>query len=296
MARVAALTMVYKDHWFLRKWMDYYGAHLGRENLYILSHGRDPEIEEITRGANLSVLPRSGPIPAFDRKKADLLNAFIEVLHDCYQAVIAGDVDELIAVDPAVTAAPLKAVIMARSRHRAAAINCFAWELRPTARDAPFDPTRGILQQRPHAMCMPLYCKPAISFQPIRLTPGQHGSDADPNLTPDLLLFHLRYANEAVFRVNQTERNTAAAAMQGIKGPEGQIGAQWSVDSDERVRQVMVDADAVSTDYDRLLRKSFRFMKAHVYWDTRRNHLRFPFLYSRIKQPVRLPERFMHLF
>ena len=26
MAKVAALTMVYKDHWFLRKWMDYYGA------------------------------------------------------------------------------------------------------------------------------------------------------------------------------------------------------------------------------------------------------------------------------
>lgn len=33
-ARCAALTMVYQDHEYLRRWVDYYAAQFGRRHLY----------------------------------------------------------------------------------------------------------------------------------------------------------------------------------------------------------------------------------------------------------------------
>ena len=38
-APMMAMTMVGGDHFFLRRWVEYYGRQLGRENCYVLSHG-----------------------------------------------------------------------------------------------------------------------------------------------------------------------------------------------------------------------------------------------------------------
>ena len=44
MKKIAALTMVRNDDFYLRKWVEYYGAQLGRENLYIWFDGTDQTI------------------------------------------------------------------------------------------------------------------------------------------------------------------------------------------------------------------------------------------------------------
>ena len=44
MKRIAAITMVRNDAFYLRKWTAWYGAQLGEENLYILLDGRDQPI------------------------------------------------------------------------------------------------------------------------------------------------------------------------------------------------------------------------------------------------------------
>ena len=41
MKRIAALTMVRNDDFYLEKWVDYYGRQLGKENLYIFFDGLD---------------------------------------------------------------------------------------------------------------------------------------------------------------------------------------------------------------------------------------------------------------
>jgi len=43
-----AMTMVYKDYYFLQRWVDYYSRQFGREHLYILSHGGDPTSTRLT--------------------------------------------------------------------------------------------------------------------------------------------------------------------------------------------------------------------------------------------------------
>ena len=41
--KICALTMARNDEFFLTRWVDYYGRHLGKENLYILLDGEDQE-------------------------------------------------------------------------------------------------------------------------------------------------------------------------------------------------------------------------------------------------------------
>ena len=62
-----ALTMAYKDYYFLQRWVDYYGRQFGREHLYVLSHGGDPEHDRICEGANVIRLPRERNLGGWPR-------------------------------------------------------------------------------------------------------------------------------------------------------------------------------------------------------------------------------------
>jgi hypothetical protein len=62
------------DHFFLQRWVDYYGKHLGRENLYILSHGGDPEHKRIAKGANVIYLPYDATRYCFNQRRWQMLS------------------------------------------------------------------------------------------------------------------------------------------------------------------------------------------------------------------------------
>ena len=53
MKRIAALTMVRNDDFFLRKWVEYYGSELGKENLYIYYDGEDQPVADFCKGAEV---------------------------------------------------------------------------------------------------------------------------------------------------------------------------------------------------------------------------------------------------
>lgn len=50
--------MVRNDAVFIRKWVDYYGAALGRKNLFIILDGHDQEMPADTEGVNAIFLPK----------------------------------------------------------------------------------------------------------------------------------------------------------------------------------------------------------------------------------------------
>ena len=50
--RIAALTMVRNDDFFLERWIGYYGKVLGRENLYVFFDGKDQTVPEFCAGVN----------------------------------------------------------------------------------------------------------------------------------------------------------------------------------------------------------------------------------------------------
>ena len=58
--RIAVLTMVRNDDFFLRKWVEYYGRELGKENLYIYYDGEDQTIADFCQGTNAFLHPKIG--------------------------------------------------------------------------------------------------------------------------------------------------------------------------------------------------------------------------------------------
>ncbi|WP_375699057.1 glycosyltransferase family 2 protein [Pseudophaeobacter sp. TrK17] len=98
--KICALTMAYKDHWALSQWFRHYSRLLGPENLYVVSHGADPRIQEICPGASVLTIPRDR-LQGFDHWRGRMLNGFQQGLLEIYDWVIRSDADELICLDPA---------------------------------------------------------------------------------------------------------------------------------------------------------------------------------------------------
>ena len=100
--RIAALTMLRNDEVFLRKWVDYYGAQLGRENLYVWFDGLDQRVPDFCDGVNVEVVAHiEGNVREGDRGRIAFLSAKAAELFFRYDLVIGTDVDEFLVVDPA---------------------------------------------------------------------------------------------------------------------------------------------------------------------------------------------------
>ena len=97
MQTAAALTMVRDDAFFLKAWLAHYGTLLGRENCYIVNHGRGGMVAELAQGCNVIGLP-GDPHRNFDIKRWRLLNGIVQGLRNYYRHVIVGDVDELVVL------------------------------------------------------------------------------------------------------------------------------------------------------------------------------------------------------
>ena len=90
---VAVVTMVRDDAFFLERWVGYYGGLFGRENCYVVNHGRGDEVARIAEGCNIFGIP-GDPHPNFDMKRWRLLNNLVAGLRSYYKWVIVGDVDK----------------------------------------------------------------------------------------------------------------------------------------------------------------------------------------------------------
>lgn len=94
--------MVRNDEFFLRKWVEYYGRELGRENLYIYYDGEDQSIGDFCQGTNTFLHPRIGSkVVAADKGRVKSLSEkAAELFVKGYDLVIGVDADEYIVVDP----------------------------------------------------------------------------------------------------------------------------------------------------------------------------------------------------
>lgn len=84
----------------MSQWFRHYSRLLGPENLYVVSHGADPRIQEICPGASVLTIPRDR-LQGFDHWRGRMLNGFQQGLLEIYDWVIRSDADELICLDPA---------------------------------------------------------------------------------------------------------------------------------------------------------------------------------------------------
>lgn len=102
MKKIAALTMVRNDDFYLRKWVEYYGRELGKENLYIYFDGTDQIIAPYCEGTHAYLHEKIGShvVSAEKGRLKFLSDKAAELLNGGYDLVIGVDADEFIIVDP----------------------------------------------------------------------------------------------------------------------------------------------------------------------------------------------------
>ena len=223
MQTVAAVTMVRDDAFFLKAWLRHYGEMFGRENCYVVNHGRGQEVSDLAQGCNVIGIP-GDPHRKFDIKRWSLLNNLVGGLRRYYRHVIVGDVDELVVVDPD------------------AGVNLRQW-LETAAEGRIYTPvglevihridieqepvTDRILGPRRHVRLAPHYSKPCVVSAPAKLSRGGHFAQYDKLHTPDgLYLMHLKWCDFDAY-VQAMDRRNAVTEQVGAAVSQAAIGRHW---------------------------------------------------------------------
>ena len=219
----AALTMVRDDIFFLRAWLRHYGGLFGRENCYVVNHGRGAAVAQEAAGANVIGIP-GDPHRNFDMKRWRMLNNVVAGLRCYYDHVVVGDVDELVVVDPEDGRNLLDWLRDAPQRRVYTPVGL---ELvhRVDIEAQPVDDR--ILGPRRHVRVAPHYSKPCILSTGTKIARGGHYTQHDRLEAPDALyLLHLKFCDFGQYAQAMDRRNAVTREIgAGVK--DAAIGRHW---------------------------------------------------------------------
>lgn len=244
----AALTMVRDDAFFLKAWVRHYGEALGRENCYIVNHGRGPEVAQLAEGCNIIGIP-GDPHPNFDMKRWRMLNHFVSGLRPYYDHVIVGDVDELVVVDPASGQSLLQFLNASKKRRFVTPLGLEVLHRVDIETEEIGD---HIIGPRRHVRLAPHYSKPCIVSHPGKIARGGHFAEYDTLHTPDALyLLHLKYCDFRTY-VEVSDHRNAVTAQVGGTAKDTSIGRHWfaSARGDDRALFESFAAREMKPDFD----------------------------------------------
>jgi len=287
---VAAITMVRDDLFFLRAWLRHYGAMLGRENCYIVNHGRGDAVAAEAAGANVIGIPGEHH-KNFDMKRWRLLNGLVGGLKSYYDHVIVGDVDELVVLDPE---AGVSLLDWLKTVPADRVLTPLGLEVVHRIDREPDAITDRILGPRRHVRIAPHYSKPCVISTGTKIARGGHFTQYDKLHTPEhLYLFHLKFSDFPTYVDVMNARNALTAALgAGVK--EAAIGRHWFAEARGEDRATF---DAFATmkmedgfdmrPYRRRMQRSFKARGDTGYFEFDRPEYDAQYV---------LPERFSGLF
>lgn len=291
-APMAAMTMLRGDHFYLRRWVDYYGAQLGREHCYVLMHGEDPKIREIAEGCNVILLPYDASRWSFNQRRWQMMSLFTSGFTRYYNWVLCGDVDEIVVVDPAVAGGLLDYLGRFEGKPPRV-ITPFALEVvhNPTLEPEPITEGRNILDVRRIFRLNANYCKPCITRNRITFAPGGHFADEkEGHLDPALYLFHLRFVDYQMTHDRLATRRAQRNIQSGALAETERKTTGWDHAWDQYLALSKLDPVAETVDFPEFRTHMINGRKLRddkVFWT---------FGGGRSGQVYRLPERFATLF
>lgn len=228
-----AMTMVYQDYFFLERWVEYYAKQFGRQHLYILSHGDDPEHQRIAEGANVIRLPRDPTMWRMERRRWSVSSQFSAGMLRYYNWFFVGDVDEIVIVDPA-EAADLPTYLQRYDDPKTTpkSICPLGIELihNPEEEPEPLVTGQPILSRRRVFRANANYSKPCILRVETGFTIGGHANSHQPRfLDPHLYLLHLRFFDHEMVTKRLSGRKEMRKTMAGERDLND-VGKAWSRD------------------------------------------------------------------
>lgn len=223
-SKVAVMTMVRDDSFFLEKWVAYYGGLFGRENLYVINHGHGDSVKQIAEGCNIVGIP-GDPHKNFDMKRWRMLNGLMVGLRNYHDHVIVGDVDELVVLDPELGTDLLTYLSDTKANRVLTPLGLEVMH-RIDIEDEVID--QKIIGPRRHVRLAPHYSKPCIISMPTKLARGGHFAESKQLRTPpELFLFHLKFCDFAEYSAAMDRRNEVTESVNVESVKDASIGRHW---------------------------------------------------------------------
>ena len=274
MKHIAALTMVRNDDFFLRKWVEYYGRELGKENLYIYYDGEDQAVADVCQGTNAFLHPKIGQqVVAAEKGRLKFLSQqAAELFAKGYDIVIGVDADEYIVVDPKLGIG-LKEFLSQQD---------IDVSLSPLGLDfgqkldeeGDLSEEKTFLSQRHYAQIGTRYTKPSIISQPCRWGSGFHRVKGHNfHIASDLYLLHFGYADSKI--------------LEGRLGDADRVAQGWKKHIYKRSRTIKYATEKKARDFD----KWTRFARICQTWCRPPYALNKPAMFE-LRLVVKIPERF----
>ena len=235
--RYAALTMVRDEDFFLRIWHRYYAGQFGAENLFIVDHDSQhiPPREVVGEGPTILRLPMTNPVSdpsgserLFDDARFRFVSHQIDALLNYYDCVIFNDADEIFIADAEGVSLRDYLDSLPEIGHRA---GMGTEVFHDPATEPPYDPERGIFEQRRHFRYRFLFCKPWIVAQHGREIFG-HGAREGFHLDPNLVLIHMHNLDLDQLMERRKQR------LQAFAEGRGGLRSRWKDHTPKARKQV----------------------------------------------------------
>ena len=241
MKKIAALTMVRNDDFYLRKWVEYYGAQLGPDHLYIYFDGLDQRIPDFCAGTHAELHEKIGSqvISAEKGRLKFLSDRASALLAEGYDLVIGVDADEFIVVDPKLGQSLPEYLSGRKIKTSLSALGLdFGQKL---GEEGDITDAQPFLRQRHYAQVGTRYTKPSIVARPCVWGSGFHRIKGHNfHIAPDLYLMHFGYFDRK--RLEDRFRDA------------DRVGQGWGPHMQKRARTIRYATELPARDFDRWTR------------------------------------------
>lgn len=266
--------MARNDDFFLRKWVEYYGRELGKENLYIYYDGEDQTIGDFCLGTNAYVHPKIGTqVVSAEKGRLKFLSEKAKELFDVgYDLVIGVDADEYIVVDPYLGVS-LREFLSTQDID--VSISPLGLDFgQKLGEEDDLSQAKTFLSQRHYAQIGPRYTKPSIIAQPCQWGSGFHRVKGHNfHIAHDLYLMHFGYADKKI--------------LEDRLGDADRVAQGWEKHIYKRSRTIKYATEEKARDFDRWT----RFARICQTWCRPLYALNKPAMFE-LTLVVRIPERF----
>ena len=272
--QIAALTMIRNDEFFLRKWVEYYGGELGKENLYIYYDGEDQSVGDYCEGTNVFLHTKIGTqVVAAEKGRARFLSEkAAELFAKGYDLVIGVDADEYIVVDP-------KLGIGLREFLSNQSVDVCLSPLgldfgQKLGEEGDLSVEASFLAQRHYAQIGTRYTKPSIIAKPCRWGSGFHRVKGHNfHIAKGLYLMHFGYADKQI--------------LEDRLGDKDRVAQGWEKHIFKRSRTIRYATEKKARNFDRWT----RLARICQTWCRPPYALNKPAMFE-MRIVVKIPERF----
>ncbi|MDY0200952.1 MAG: glycosyltransferase family 2 protein [Tenuifilaceae bacterium] len=188
--KIAVVSMMRNDNFFVTKWLVYYGQQFGSKNLFLILDGHDQVLPVDCNDINVIRVPHiSLSRVKGDKNRARLISCFAKSLFHRYKVVIAHDIDEILVVDPNLNMSLEQYLQIPVSNTSKSALGLDVGQ--HLELESAIDINKPFLTQRSFAHVSARYTKPVVAHKPLRWGSGFHRvKGKNFHIDKNLFLFH----------------------------------------------------------------------------------------------------------